>query len=157
MTYFDPMWGYVTVGDDYESDTTASLKIIMATLKVEEISDDMYDAVERFLYKYQVFVRQGVRETIANHTGVSWYLTDSRDGRALIAYQDGPHAEWANDCYADEVPLWLLIGLIRRIARRKPLGDQDADETITRVDDLAAAYVQANHYASHFRKDDDGK
>lgn len=153
MTYFDPLRGYVTLGDDYESDTTASVKIIMAALKAEKLSDDLYDAVERSLHKYQVFVKQGVRETIAKHKGISWYLTDSRDGRALISYQDGPRAEWANNCYADEVPLWLLIGLIRRIARRKPLGDQDADETIARVHNLDAEYVQKAptlpHYASY--------
>lgn len=142
-SYFDPNRGYVVPGDDYESDTSASLKNVMAALKAGDgaaLSNDIYDAVERLLYKYQVFVKQG-RETIAKHMGVSWYLTDGPGARALISYQDGPAGEWLNDCYADEVPLWLLIALFRRIARRKPLGDQRANETIARVDSLDAAYA----------------
>jgi hypothetical protein len=144
MTYFDPMRGYVTPSDDYESDTTASLKSIVVALKAEMLSDDIYDAVERLLYRYQVFIRQGIRENMGNHKGVSWYLTDSpADARAFISYQEGPRAEWLNDCFADEVPVWLLVSLFRRIARHKPLGDQDADETISRIDDLDAAYFRA--------------
>ena len=142
MTYFDPMRGYATPADDYESETSASLKDIIAALKVGEKSDgaelsiDIYDAVERLLYKYQIFVLQGIRENIANHKGVSWYLVDKcnqDDKRALISYQDGPRADWFHECYADEVPLWLLMALFRRIARRKPLGDQEADDTIQHV------------------------
>jgi hypothetical protein len=162
MTYFDPTRGYVTPGDDYESDTTASLKSITVALKAEKLSDDIYDAVERLLYKYQVFVLQGVRESMGKHTGVSWYLVEkcgSEDKLASISYQDGPRAEWANECFADEVPLWLLRGLLRRIQRRKPLGDQDADDTIARVDNLDAKYVQKAsnqpHYASYVEDADD--
>ncbi|MFZ0011710.1 MAG: hypothetical protein WAL97_07400 [Halobacteriota archaeon] len=146
MTYFDPMRGHVMPADDYESDTAASLKSVIVALKAEKLSDDIYDAVERLLYKYQVFVLQGVRESMGKHTGVSWYLVEkcgSEYMRALISYQDGPHTEWANECFADEVPLWLLRGLLRRIQRRKPLGDQDADEIISRIDDLDAAFVRA--------------
>jgi hypothetical protein len=143
--------------DDYESDTRRSLKKVIAELKRAEAvtpSNDPYDAVEHLLYKYQIFVRQGVRESFgAQHKKVSWYLTERDDGRALISYQDGAGAEWLNDCYADEVPLWLLISLFRRIQRRKPLGDQDADETIARALDLDATYVQKSlrlpHYASY--------
>jgi hypothetical protein len=157
--YFDANLGWVASLDYHESDTHRSLKEILAALKRGgksdlEISNDIYDAVERLLYKYQVFVKQGVRETITKHTGVSWYLTDGRHGRTLVSYQDGSRAEWANDCFADEVPLWLLIGLIRRIQRRKPLGDQNADETIAAVDDLDAEFVHKKstlpHYASGF-------
>jgi len=114
------------------------------------------------LYKNQVFVLQGVRESMGKHTGVSWYLVEkcgSEDKLALISYQDGPRAEWANECFADEVPLWLLHGLLRRIQRRKPLGDQDADDTIQRVEDLDAEYVQKTpnlpRYASYVEDNDD--
>jgi len=144
MTYFDPIRGYVTSSDDYESDTTANLKSIMAALKAQELSDDICDAVERMLYKYQDFICQGIRQDIAEHKDVSWYLVEKcgvGDRRALISYQDGPSGEWFNECFADEVPLWLLISLFRRIARCKPLGDQDADDTIDKVEELDAVYV----------------
>jgi hypothetical protein len=166
-SYFDPMRGYVTPADDYESDTYGSLKDIAAALKNVEskyaiVLDDLYDDVERVLYRYQVFVLQGVRESMGKHIGVSWYLVEkcgSEDKRALISYRDGPRAEWANECFADEVPLWLLHGLLRRIQRRKPLGDQDADDTIARVDNLDAEYVQKisnqPHYASYVEDADD--
>jgi hypothetical protein len=146
MTYFDPYRGFVTPCENCESDAYGSLKDVTAALKNVESKhtmppDDLCDAVERVLYKYQLFVLQGVREDFASHRGVSWYLVDKGDGRALISYQDGSGADWANNCFADEVPLWLLMGLFRRIQRRKPLGDQEADETIKRVDDADAAYV----------------
>lgn len=139
MTYFDPNRGYVVPAEDYESDTYGSLKDVAAVLKNVEskqtmLPDDLCDAAERLLYKYQIFVLQGVRENIGTrHKDVSWYLVERGDGRALISYQDGMHGEWCNECYADEVPLWLLIALFRRIARRKPLGDQVADDTIVAV------------------------
>lgn len=140
-SYFDPERGYVTPSDDYEADTSASLKEIIKALARGDTSDDLYDAVERLIYKYQIFVLQGIREDIAKHKGVSWYLVDKLDEqRALISYQDGPHGEWCYECYADEVPLWLLTSLFRRIARRKPLGDQDADDTIAHVDRLDTEY-----------------
>jgi hypothetical protein len=146
-SYFDPNRGYVMPADDYESDTSRSLKEVMAELKRGEVatmSNDLYDAVEHLLYKYQIFVRQGVREIFGSqHKNVSWYLTERDEERALINYQDGASAEWCNDCYADDVPLWLLISLFRRIQRRKPLGDQEADETIKSVDDLDAEYAKA--------------
>ena len=160
-SYFSSNSGWVAKSDYHKSDPHRSLKEIIVALKAREkrrleISNEICDSVERSLYKYEIFVKQGVRERFAKHRGVSWYLTDSpTDARAFVSYQDGPRAEWANDCYADEVPLWLLIGLFRRIQRRKPLGDQDADETIARVDDLKVEYLQANHYASHFRRNDD--
>lgn len=141
-SYFDPQRGYVTPDDDYESNTHQSIKDIIAALnKGGEVPNSIYDAVVRLLYKYQVFVKQGVREDFGKpHKGVSWYLTDGADRRALISYQDGPHAEWLNGCFSDEVPLWLLLGLFKRIQRRKPLGDQDTDDTIKRVDELDTAY-----------------
>lgn len=139
--YFDPMRGHVSAADEYKSETNASVKDVIWALKTAEPSNETYDAVERLLYKYSNFVRQGIRENIANHKGVSWYLTEDATGRAFISYQDGPAGEWLNDCYADEVPLWLLIFLFNRIARRKKLGDQTADETIARVKAVDAEYV----------------
>ena len=161
------MCGYVTHDDYHESNTRATLKEVMAALKasekcVLELSDDVYDEVERLLYKYQIFVRQDVRQNKATHKGVSWYLTDAPGGRSLISYQDGPRAEWLNDCFADEVPLWLLRTLFRRIKQRKPLGDQDADDIIKRVGDLDAAFVRTPpnlvnqpRYASYVEDADD--
>jgi hypothetical protein len=150
-SYFDPYSGHVVPTDDYESDTQRGLKKVTAELKragggEKSSCSDLYDAVERLLYTRRIFVRQGVRETMGKgkkHKNVSWYLTERDDGRALINYQDGVRAEWCNDCYADEVPLWLLIGLFRRIQRRKPLGDQKADETIARVGATDREYVNA--------------
>ena len=148
-SYFSPNSGWVAKSDYNESDTHKSLKEIIVELKAcekrgLELSNEICDSVEHLLYEYELFVKQGVRERFAKHSGVSWYLTDSPiDARAFISYQEGPRAEWANDCYADEVPLWLLVGLFRRIQRRKPLGYQDADETISQIDDLDAAYVRA--------------
>lgn len=144
-SHFDPARGWVAPEDIYESDTNASLKDIISVLKTGvEPSNEIYDAVERLLYKYQVFVLQGIRENIADHRGVSWYLVDKcnqDDKRALISYQDGPSGEWCLKCFADEVPLWLLMGLVRRIQRRKPLGDQDADDIIRAVGRLDDDYV----------------
>jgi hypothetical protein len=139
------MLGWVMPSDVHESDTNRSLKEVIAALSSggEVLSDEIYDDAERLLYTYVNLVRQGVRESFTkHHTGVSWYLTLRDDERALISYQDGPGAEWCNEYYADAVPLWLLIGLFRRIWKRKPLGDQKADETISRVDGLDAEYVR---------------
>jgi hypothetical protein len=162
---FDPNIGWVASSDWRDSDTHRSLKQIIVELKAHEkrgleLSNEICDSVERLLYKYEAFVKQGVRVRFAKHSGVSWYLTDSHlDARAFISYQEGPRAEWANDCYADEVPVWLLIGLFRRIQRRKPLGDQDADDTIQYVDNLDAEYVRETsnqpHYASYVEDADD--
>ena len=151
--YFDPMLGWVMPSDIHESETTASLKEVMSALRRASdgatLSDEIYDDAEHLLYTHASLVRQGVRERFTKqHTGVSWYLTERDYERALTSYQDGPGAEWLNECYADEAPLWLLIGLFRRIWRRKPLGDQKADETIAKIDELGAAYVQAQHDAN---------
>ena len=153
MTYFDRHRGYVVPDDDCESDTSTSLKEIITALKYGQTSDGTissatYDAVERLLYKYSVFVRQGIRENIANHKGVSWYLTEDACGRAFVSYQDAPYGEWFNDCYADEVPLWLLLGILNRITLRKPLGDQVANDTIKGVKEIDKAYANEKLKAS---------
>jgi hypothetical protein len=144
--YFDPIQGWVTPSDEYESDTNKFLKEIITELKSGVPTNSLHDAVEQLLYKYAVFIRQG-REDMGSHLGVSWYLTDYNgngqtflNGSALISYQEGPRTEWHNDCYADEVPIWLLTALLHRIARRKPLGDQKADETIQAIEKLDTEY-----------------
>lgn len=129
---------------EVKSDTYGSLKEVLATLKNIEgkgvvAPDDFYTAVERLLFKYSLFVQHGVRESFSTHKNVTWYLVEA-DERAYITYQDGIDHEWFKCCFADEVPLWLLIGLVRRIERRKPLGDQKADETIESLDKLEIAY-----------------
>lgn len=144
---FDPLRGHTTPSDEHESETNRSLKQIIAELKQGDAPDTLFDAVECLLWKYVVFIRQGIRQTIAGHKGVSWYLTDGPDSRALITYQDGSAVEWNNECYADEVPLWLLLSLLRRITRHKPLGDQEADETIKAVGDLDADFTHSKQEA----------
>jgi hypothetical protein len=142
--YFDSALGWVTPSDFHESETPKSLKEVMAALEGGAADAGIYDAAERLLWKYSVLIKAGVRESMGGlHKNVSWYISEGCEGRAVIAYQDGTHAEWAHGCYADEVPLWLLVGLFRRIARRKPLGDQEADETISRVDEIDAEYVRS--------------
>jgi hypothetical protein len=154
---FDSMLGWLMSSDVHESETTSSLKEVMAALRRASDGatlppDEIYDDAERLLYAYFNLVRQGVRERFTKqHVGVSWYLTERNGERALISHQDGPGAEWLNECYADAVPLWLLIGLFRRIWRRKPLGDQKADETIAQIDKLDADYVQAQRDANPLR------
>jgi hypothetical protein len=140
-SYFDPTQNWIAPDDTYESDTPASFKTITAALNKankngDALTNDLYNAAERLLYKYHVFISEGIRERIARHNDVSWYLIDGPDDRAFISYQDGKRGEWQHGCYADEVPLWLLMALFRRIKRRKPLGDQRADDTIKKVDDL---------------------
>ncbi len=146
-TYFDRAGGWVTPTDDCESNTNVGLQTVVTALKAGEkgfeVSSRIFDAVEQLLYKYSIFIRQGIREKIGTHKAISWYLTDSpTDARAFISYQDDPAGEWLNDCYADEVPLWLLIFLFRRIARRKPLGDAEADETIKTVQRADLDYTE---------------
>jgi len=152
--YFDPSRGWVTPADEYQSDSCGNLKEIAAALKRAdqlgtEPPDDLCDAVEHLLYRYLGLVRHGVREDFGeSHSGVSWnVIADPERERALISFQEG-RGEWAEDCYADEVPRWLLIGLLRRIRRRKPLGDQQADEIIARVDHLDAEYEQLRQQPS---------
>jgi hypothetical protein len=158
------MRGWVTPSDDYESDTNNSLKTVVEALNAGErgveIPSKIFNGVEWLLYKWSVFIRQGIREKIGGHRGVSWYLSFSEvDARAFINFQEGPNGEWFYDCYADEVPLWLLLGLFKRIRRRKPLGDQNADDIIEQVDNLDAAYVRTTattpHYTSYVEDDND--
>jgi hypothetical protein len=132
-------------GDVHESDTYRSVKELISELDNggADFSVEIFDEIEHVLWEYQHVVQQGIREKIASHHSVSWYLTaDDPRERALISYQDGTRGEWAHGCYADEVPVWLLIGLFRRIQQQKPLGDQQTDEAIKAVDELDAAYVQ---------------
>jgi hypothetical protein len=134
--YFDPLVGWVTPEESYETNIYASLREISSALKNGADSDVLYSAVERVLYTYLNFIRQGVRQSFGDHKGVSWYIVpDFENERGLINYQDGPTAEWENNCYADEVPVWLLTGLLRRIKLKKPLGDPFTDETIKAVND----------------------
>jgi hypothetical protein len=134
--HFDPLVGWVTPEDSYEMNIYASLREISSALKMGADSDVLYSAVERVLYTYLNFIRQGVRQRFESHKDVSWYIVpDAENERGLINYQDGAFAEWENDCYADEVPVWLLAGLLRQIKLKKPLGDQFTDETIKAVND----------------------
>jgi hypothetical protein len=127
---FDSYGGWTMPCDRYESNVPQTLKEVAAALAGEgnPLSEAVYDSAERLLYQWQVFVMQGVRENFGNHKGVSWYLVEKGE-RCLISYQDGAAAEWFNEAYANEVPLWLLLELIRRIIVRMPRGEQDAYDT----------------------------
>jgi len=59
----------------------------------------------------------------------------------VVTYQDGAGHEWRDLCLSDELPLWLLSGLLNRIKGRKKLGDQRTDETIESVKSLDKAYA----------------
>jgi hypothetical protein len=143
---FDPYSGWSLPSDDYNNETYGSLKDILAALKKIDKSgvvapDDFYSEVERVLNRYSVFIQHGVRETFGkSHKDVSWYLVDTNDGRCVVTYQDGIGHEWRDLCLSDELPLWLLIGLLNRIKGRKKLGDQATDETIERVKGVDKAY-----------------
>ena len=146
---FDVNRGYVLPSDDFETPTVATLKEIVKALNEAsdgvELSNDIYDDVEKLLFKYHVFVSEGIRETIGSHKNVSWYLTsDAMSGRAFINYQDGVSGEWFRECFADEVHLWLLRGLFRRIQLRKKCGDQESDEVIKAVDKLDDYFYAIN-------------
>ena len=144
---FDPYSGWSLPSDDYNSETYGSLKDILATLKKIDKSgvlapDDFYSEVEHVLNRYSVFIQHGVRETFGkSHKDVSWYLVDTNDGRCVVTYQDGAGHEWRDLCLSDELPLWLLSGLLNRIKGRKKLGDQRSDEIIEGVYKLDADYV----------------
>jgi hypothetical protein len=165
--YFSQIEGrWVSPEHDYESDTDASLKAIVRALKSEgEKPDEVYDAVERLLFKYNVLVRHG--STRHDKRTVLWHLTEHprEEGRALISFYD--NGNWFDDCYSDEVPLWLLLVIVRQIQRRKPLGDQEADETISLVrwidveyheqkrDVTGAGKLNRTRYAAYVRRDDE--
>ena len=143
--YFDPSQGWVTPADEYESDTGASLRAVIRALKAKgEKPDALFDAVERLLFKYANLVRHG--QTRRDGTKINWFIYDSpnKRGNVLISFSD--RGEWCDDCYSNEVPLWLLIAILRKLGRIKPLGDQKADETITSVRAVHNAYFVAKRF-----------
>jgi hypothetical protein len=72
-------------------------------------------------------------------------------GQVLISFHEG--GQWRDDCSADEIPLWLLIAILRQVSRRKPLDDQKAEETINAVYQTERDYTQMraklDPYQSH--------
>ena len=133
---FDPIRGWVTPEDDYIGDTTASLKDIIKTVKSDrEKPDALYNDVERVLFTYCFSPIPLIRHGRVRHERrvVEWHLVESlrKPDHALICYFDG--GEWFDDCYADEIPVWLLLTILRKIQRCKPLGDQKTNETIKAV------------------------
>lgn len=67
-------------------------------------------------------------------------VCSSVGGQVLISFREG--GQWRDDCSADEIPLWLLIAILRPVSRRKPLGDQKAQETINAVYEMERDYTQ---------------
>jgi len=142
---FDPTHRWVEPGDEYESDTGASLRAVIRAVKSKgEKPDALFDAVEQLLFEYLYLVRHGQMR----HDGskVQWfiYANPSKRGHVLISFLD--RDEWCDDCYSDEVPLWLLIAILGKLGRIKPLGDQKADETIASVRAIDNAYFVAKRF-----------
>ncbi len=137
--YFDPGAGrWITPEDEFMGDTAASVKGIIAEL--HDPSNDTYDRIDRVLYTYYSMIRHG--ET--SHLGkrVEWFLNEEL-GRVYISFKDD--GEWFDDEYAEDVPIYLLLAILRAVQRKKPLGDQETDETAKTVRGLEAAYVRKKH------------
>jgi len=137
--YFDPGAGrWITPEDEFIGDTGASVKDIIAEL--HDPSNDTYDRIDWALYTYYSMIRHG--ET--SHLGkrVEWFLNEEL-GHVYISFKD--NGEWFDDCYADEVPVYLLLAILRAVQRKKPLGDEETDETAKTVQDLEAVYMRKKH------------
>ncbi len=61
-------------------------------------------------------------------------------GKFLMSFREG--GQRTDDCSAHEILLWLLIEILRQVSRRKPLGDQKAEETINVVYETERDYTQ---------------
>jgi len=109
-----------------------------------EKPEALFEAVERLLFEYAYLVRHG--QTRHDGRKVEWFTYDSpsKRGHILISFSD--RDEWCDDCYSDEVPLWLLIAILRKLRRIKPLGDQKANETIAAVHEIDNAYSVAKRF-----------
>jgi hypothetical protein len=127
---------WINPEDEYIGNTGADLKTIIAALS--NPTNETFDKIDQLLYDYFVLIRHG--ETTHTHKNVEWFLNESATGKVTISYKDG--STWADDCFSDELPMWLLLSILRAIQRRKPLGDQKADEVIKDVRDAEADFVQ---------------
>jgi hypothetical protein len=140
--YFDPGTGrWITPEDEFTGDTGASVKEIKGIIaELHDPSNDTYDRIDRVLYTYYSMLRHG--ET--SHLGkrVEWFLNEEL-GRVYISFKDG--GEWFDDEYAEDVPVYLLLAILRAVQRKKPLGDHETDETAKTVRDLEAVYVRKKH------------
>jgi len=135
-SYFDSKEGrWVNPEDEYIGNTEANLKTIIASLAT---NNPDYDGVDEALDKYFIIVRHG--ETTHTRETVEWFLNEGATGKVTISYKDG--STWEDDCFCDEIPMWLLLSILRAIQRRKPLGDGQTDETIKKVRALETACVR---------------
>jgi hypothetical protein len=125
-SYFDSKEGrWVTPEYEIIGDTGANLKTVIASLATDKPD---YDGVDQLFYKYFVLIRHG--ETTHTHKTVEWFLNESVTGTVTVSFKDG--STWEDDCYCDEIPMWLLLSILRAIQRRKPLGDLEADYVRTK-------------------------
>jgi hypothetical protein len=149
--YFSEIEGcWLSPEDEHESDTGSSLKAAITALKSkDEKPDALFDAVERLLFEYTYSVRHG--QTRHDGRRVEWFIYDSpsKRGYVLISFLD--RDEWRDDCYSDEVPLWLLIAILRKLSRIKPLGDQKADETMAALDATSTKFEQLKEQPSRLK------
>ena len=149
--YFSEIEGcWLFPEDNYESDTGASLRTVIRVLKSKgEKPDSLFEAVERLLFEYIHLVRHG--QTRHDGRKVEWFIYDSpsTSGHVVISFFD--RDEWRDDCYSEEVPLWLLIAILRKLSRIKPLGDQKADEAMAALHAANTKYEQLKQQPSKLK------
>jgi hypothetical protein len=146
--YFDQDVGEWTCTEDKVTSNTGvnlkTVKTVIASLSTLSTDKADFDGVDELLYKYFELIRHG--ETTHSRKPYEWSLNEGLAGTVTISYNDG--SEWFDDCFVDEVPMWLLLSMLRAIQRKKPLGDQKADETIKKVQDADSDYVKIKQNSS---------
>ncbi|MGA7075613.1 MAG: hypothetical protein WBZ42_03575 [Halobacteriota archaeon] len=143
MSFFSESEGrWVVPEDERIGDTTADLKSVIGALS--NPTNETFVKVDQLLYDYFHLVRHG--ETRHLSKNAEWILNDSPTGKITVSFKDG--SEWFDDCYTDELPLWLLLAILIAIQRRKPLGDQSADDITKHVRDAEAEFIKTRQHAS---------
>jgi hypothetical protein len=107
------------------------------------LPQSLFDQIESVIrdYCFYASIRHGEEVTIAKGAEpISWhfnndYLTPNE--RVTICFKRG--REWVDDCYLDELPVELLLHLLKMINNRRPLWDP---RPIT-VEATTTAYIEA--------------
>lgn len=126
MNYFS------ATADDHE----VSLKAVLAALT--NPSYETWVKIDQLLYDYFELIRHG--ETRHLTKLIEWIAFESPTGRVVISYKDG--SEWFDELFSDEVPKWLLNSILSKLERRKPLGDQSANEVLQEARDVEIEYIK---------------
>lgn len=121
--------------NEYIGDLNADLKTIMAGLS--NPTNELYDEIDQVLYQYFEIIRHG--ETRLLGKNIEWVLFESAVGRVVTSYKDG--SEWVDERFSEELPKWLLNAILRQLGRKKPLGDQAADEVLQKARDVETEYI----------------